>query len=69
MDDQISAVVKKCYFHIRNISKMRLQTVQNSAARLILCIRKSAYITPAFIKLDWLPIDYRLKFKIFLQIF
>jgi len=102
MDDQISAVVKKCYFHIRNISKIRkfinvetskilvtnllfsqldycnglpksslsrLKRVQNCAARLILFIRKSAYITPAFIELHWLPIDYLLKFKILLQIF
>ena len=106
MNDQISAVVKKCYFHIRNISKirkyltaetckvlvnslvlsqldycnalyyglpnsslLRLQRVQNTAARLVSCVKKSAHITPVLVDLHWLPIEYRLKFKILLHAF
>ena len=47
----------------------RLQRVQNTAARLVSCIRKSAHITPILMKLHWLPVHYRLKFKILLQMY
>ena len=41
----------------------KLQRVQNSAARLVLQLRKYDRITPAFITLHWLPVKYRIKFK------
>ena len=37
----------------------QLQRVQNTAARLVLCIRKSAHITPVLMKLHWLPVQHR----------
>ena len=46
-----------------------LQRVQNTAARLVLCIRKSAHITPVLMKLHWLPVQHRVKFKILMQVF
>ena len=47
----------------------KLQRVQNTAARLVSYIRKSAHITPILTNLHWLPIQYRLKFKILLQMY
>ena len=47
----------------------QLQRVQNTAARLVSCIRKSAHITPVFMKLHWLPVQRQVKFKILIQVF
>ena len=44
----------------------RLQLVQNTSARLIMRLKKFESITPALIKLHWLPIKYRIQFKILL---
>jgi len=42
----------------------RLQLVQNSLARLITGTRKFDHITPVLAKLHWLPVSYRIKYKI-----
>ena len=42
----------------------RLQRVQNSAARLVVKKRKYDHVTPILKELHWLPIDYRIKFKL-----
>ena len=44
----------------------RLQSLQNAAARLTYCKRKSDHITPVLNDLHWLPVDARIKFKILL---
>ena len=41
-----------------------LQRVQNSAARLVCCKRKSDHITPILKQLHWLPVKCRLEFKV-----
>ena len=41
-----------------------MQNIQNSAARLILGLSKFEHITPALQQLHWLPIRYRIQFKI-----
>ena len=41
-----------------------IQNIQNSAARLILGLSKFEHITPAPQQLYWLPIRYRIQFKI-----
>ena len=41
----------------------KLQRVQNSAARLVYRESKFCHITPLLMKLDWLPITYRIRFK------
>ena len=106
MKGQIKSIIKKCFFNIRNIGKIRkylvedscemlvnnlfishldycnalyhglpdcllnqLQRVQNTAAKLVLCIRKSAHITPVLMKLHWLLVQQRVKFKILMQVF
>ena len=43
---------------------LRLQTVQNNAARLILGISKREHISPHLASLHWLPIDCRIKYKL-----
>ena len=44
----------------------RLQLIQNSAARLLTGTRKFDHITPVLASLHWLPIPYRINFKILL---
>ena len=44
----------------------KLQSVQNSAARLIACVRKFHHITPILIQLHWLPVKQRIEYKILL---
>jgi hypothetical protein len=47
----------------------KLQYVQNSAARLLTVTRKFDHITPVLIQLHWLPVKYRIDFKILLLTF
>jgi hypothetical protein len=42
----------------------RLQRVQNNAARLILKQSKRNHVTPLLIKLHWLPVSFRIQYKI-----
>ena len=44
----------------------RLQTIQNSAARVISKIKKHEHITPVLRNLHWLPVQTRIQFKILL---
>lgn len=44
----------------------KLQSVQNAAARLITYTHKYDHISPVLIKLHWLPVAERIKFKILL---
>eukprot|EP00112_Aurelia_sp_Birch-Aquarium-sp1_P010318 Seg2209.5 transcript_id=Seg2209.5/GoldUCD/mRNA.D3Y31 product="putative RNA-directed DNA polymerase from transposon X-element" pseudo=true protein_id=Seg2209.5/GoldUCD/D3Y31 len=41
-----------------------MQNIQNSAARLILGLSKFEHITPALQQVHWLPIRYRIQFKL-----
>ena len=47
----------------------RLQLVQNSAARLLTNTKKCEHITPILASLHWLPISFRIDFKILLTTF
>ncbi len=47
----------------------RLQLVQNAAARLLYGKRKYESITPVLISLHWLPVKYRIDFKILLFVY
>ena len=42
----------------------RLQNVQNNAARMIFRRSKRHHITPLLMKLHWLPVKYRVEYKI-----
>ena len=45
----------------------KLQKVQNTAARVLCRLRKFDHITPTLKKLHWLPVEFRIKFKICLM--
>lgn len=47
----------------------RLQRMQNMAARVVTRTRKTAHITPVLYALHWLPVDYRIQFKVLLLTF
>uniref|UniRef100_A0A3B3CUW0 Reverse transcriptase domain-containing protein n=1 Tax=Oryzias melastigma TaxID=30732 RepID=A0A3B3CUW0_ORYME len=47
----------------------RLQLVQNSAARLLTGTSKRTHITPILSALHWLPVKFRIDFKILLLVF
>ena len=42
----------------------RLQLVQNSLCRVVTCSSKFSHITPQLQKIHWLPVRYRVQFKI-----
>ena len=44
----------------------KLQRIQNSSARLIALTRKRNHITPVLFRLHWLPVYYRILFKVLL---
>jgi len=41
-----------------------LQRVQNAAARLVSGLSRSDHVTPTPIQLHWLPVSYRIRFKL-----
>jgi len=43
---------------------VKLQRIQNAAARTVLGTKKRDHITPALIKLHWLPVKQRILFKV-----
>ena len=47
----------------------RLQKVQNAEARVTFQIEKFDHITPAVIDLHWLPVTFRLQFKLLLFVY
>lgn len=47
----------------------RLQLVQNAAARLLTGTKKREHITPVLKSLHWLPVRFRIDFKILLFVF
>lgn len=47
----------------------KLQHVQNTAARLITGASRSAHISPHLRELHWLPVSYRVRYKIILTTF
>ena len=47
----------------------KLQSILKTAARLVTKTRKYEHITPVMINLHWLPIQYRIQFKLLLLIY
>ena len=47
----------------------QLQRCQNNAARIVTLTRKFEHITPVLIDLHWLPVKYRIMFKVLLLTF
>ena len=47
----------------------KLQRIQNSAARLVCSTPRFDHITPVLFSLHWLPVAYRIEFKILVLTF
>ncbi len=47
----------------------RLQVVQNAAARLLTGTRKHEHITPILFSLKWLPVRFRIEYKLLVFVF
>ncbi len=56
--------VGTCQTHIA-----RLQLVQNAAARMLMKAKKSDHITPLLSSLGWLPVHYRIQYKVLIYVF
>ena len=57
------------YYGLPNVLLNQLQRVQNSAARFVLNMRKSDHITEALKSLHWLPVRFRIEYKVALITF
>ncbi len=57
------------YVGVSQSSLNCLQLVQNAAARLLTNTRKREHITPILYSLHWLPVSFRVDFKILLFVF
>ncbi|XP_068704443.1 uncharacterized protein [Montipora foliosa] len=57
------------FYNIPAYQLEKLQRIQNAAARLILKESKFCHITPLLMTLHWLPVKYRIHFKILLLTF
>uniref|UniRef100_A0A8C4X2X7 Reverse transcriptase domain-containing protein n=1 Tax=Erpetoichthys calabaricus TaxID=27687 RepID=A0A8C4X2X7_ERPCA len=55
-----------CLYGISKATLSRLQLVQNAAARLLTGSSRSQHITPILKTLHWLPVSFRIDFKILL---
>ena len=56
-------------FYMPKCKLTMLQLVLNTAAQIVTCTRKYDHISPVLIRLHWLPIHYRIIFKILLLVF
>ena len=56
-------------YDLPNSHIMKLQRIQNAAARLVTGTPRFCHVTPLLFHLHWLPISYRIKFKILLLTF
>ena len=54
------------FYGLPDCELAKLQRIQNTAARLVVRLKKSDHITPVLQKLHWLPIKSRINYKIFL---
>ena len=52
------------FYSLPKYSINRLQKIQNSAARIATRTSRSSHITPVFKSLHWLPVQYRINFKL-----
>ncbi len=57
------------YVGLDQSSLQRLQLVQNAAAQLLTGTKKYEHITPVLASLHWLPVRFRIEFKILLIVF
>ena len=63
--DNMNALLCK----LPNFQIQKLQRIQNHAARIIKKCKKTDHITPLLFDLHWLPIKFRIEYKILLLVF
>lgn len=56
-------------FGLPSSSIQRLQRLQNTAARIVVKSPRSAHITPILESLHWLPVQYRIQYKLLCLVF
>lgn len=47
----------------------KLQRIQNTAARILTRTKKHDHITPVLVALHWLPVEFRIQYKLVLTVF
>ena len=57
------------FLGLPDVQMNRLQSVQNAAARVVTRSPKYCHITPLLVKLHWLPVSYRVQFKVLLTVY
>ena len=58
-----------CMVYLPKVLLNRLQLVQNRAARIVTFTKKHEHSVPSLIDLHWLPVEYRITFKILLLVY
>src|SRR5258706_247194 len=54
---------------VSNANTVKLQRAQNSLAHVVIGSRRRVHITPILADLHWLPVEYRIQFKIATLVF
>ena len=62
--NSISTVSRQSLVGVPSTQLSKLQRLQNAAARLVSNVAKYDHITPTLVHLHWLPVTYRVNFKI-----
>jgi len=68
----VTSHIDYCNSLLYNIPKYqleRLQKIMNAAARIVYYLPRYSHITPTLIQLHWLPVQFRVEFKIALLVF
>ena len=63
MNFNITKTCRSVFFHLHNIRRVR-KRVQNAAARVLYLAPRYCHITPILYELHWLPVTFRIEFKI-----
>ena len=63
------ALAKSIYYGLPKHLLNRLRLIQNTAPRIVTLSKRFDHITPILFKLHWLPLNYRIHFKIFLLVY
>ena len=59
----------RCFLACPKKTTDKLQLVQNAAARVLTKTRMRDHITPVLASLHWLPVDFKIDFKIILLVY